>query len=68
VACFPSQPDPRRDEGQQAVDQPPLKGDDLRQGEREPVAGMAAKMKGQGHYERHPDIDVSAAVKDLVVM
>ncbi len=60
--------DPRRDEGQQAVDQPPLKGDDLRQGEREPVAGMVAKMKGRGHYERHPDVDVSAAVKDLVVM
>lgn len=60
--------DPRLDEGQQAVDQPPFKGDNLRQGhgEREPVAGMAAKMKGLRHYKRHPGVDVS--VKDLVVM
>jgi hypothetical protein len=57
---------PRHNEGQHAVDQLPLKGDNLRQGERKPAAGMAAKMKGRGHYERHPGVDVS--VKDLVVV
>ena len=54
--------DPRRDEGQLAVEHP----SNLRQGEGEPAADMLLQMEGEMCYERGPGIDVS--VKDLAVV